>query len=87
MNNDAKIKDAQRARELKEGIEPFFETVRQELFNELSSTDDADVAQRERLFLELRAIDRVKTRLIGVINSGKIAEHALKLVATGKTLG
>lgn len=87
MSDDAKIKDAHRARELKEGIEPFFETVRQELFNELSSTDDADVAQRERLFLELRAIDRVKSRLTGVINSGKIAEYALKSAAAGRTQG
>ncbi len=87
MSDHAKIQNAQRAKELLTELSPFIEAVRQELFTELTNTDDADVPARERVFLELRAVDRVRQRIVATINSGKIAEHALKSVATGRTQG
>lgn len=74
---------AQRAAEELQEVQAAFDHIRSDIFEQLAITEDDESAKREALFLEVRALDRVRSRLSSVISSGKLAKHLSTLRARG----
>lgn len=60
--------------ELRETKEAF-EAVRLNIFNDLANTRPEEGALREALYVELQALEKVKSRLVSVINDGAVSAH------------
>jgi hypothetical protein len=64
-------------------LEAAFNSARLQIMEEIAATEDEDAQKRERLFLEIRSLDKVKTRMRSVIDSGVISAHNQQMIKQG----
>jgi hypothetical protein len=84
MSNDRlNIQRAGQARmELRE-TEAAFDAARLDILNEIAQTKDDESLKREMLFLEVRALDKVRARLQSTISNGAVSAHIVQLTEAG----
>lgn len=83
MNEHEAMSRAQRAAEDLQEVQAAFDHIRSDIFEQLAITEDGESAKREALFLEIRALDRVRSRLSSVMSNGALAKHLSTLRARG----
>lgn len=68
-------------------IKEAFETIEKEVIERWQNSPAADANGREKLWLTLKLLTRVRTHLESVMASGKLAEATLKqrLLSLGRT--
>lgn len=66
------ISEGKLAARLKEELEPYLEQIREDVFAEWSNGSTRE--DRESLFYELKALQRIEFRLSSVIHRGQKAE-------------
>ena len=84
MTNRDPIARAQRAAEELTEVQASFDTVRRDIFEEIAATENDQAAVREALFLEVRALDRVRSRLSSVISGARMIQHRNQSRARGE---
>ena len=84
MSSHDSLARAQRAAEELTEVQASFDTVRRDIFEEIAATDNDQTSVREALFLEVRALDRVRSRLTSVINGARMIQHRNQSRARGE---